>query len=177
MNDDLRFPIDEFQWPESRSLSRISGWLDDIEAFPGDLRRVVAPLTPEQLDTPYRPGGWTVRQVVHHLGDSHLNSVIRFKLALTEDNPTIKPYNEAAWADLADYRATPIPLALTFLEALHTRWLLLLRTLGPSDWRRTLDHPEWDRPISLDVQAALYSWHGKHHLAHITSLLDRKGWR
>jgi len=176
MTHDLRFPIGEFQWPESASPGDIATWLDDIEIFPADLRRVVTPLNQDQLDTPYRPGGWTVRQVVHHVGDSHLNSMVRFKLALTEDNPTIRPYNEAAWADLADYRATPIPLALEFLEALHTRWLLLLRTLGPSDWKRTLDHPEWDRPLPLDTVAALYSWHGKHHLAHITSLLDREGW-
>jgi hypothetical protein len=129
-----------------------------------------------QLDTPYRPGGWTVRQVVHHLPDSHLHAYTRIKLALTEEEPTIKPYEEARWAELPDARTGPIDPSLALLESLHQRWLLLLRQLRPSDFERRFRHPEHNRMFALDETIALYAWHGRHHVAHITSLRQRMGW-
>jgi len=140
------------------------------------LRAAVTELTPAQLDTPYRDGGWTVRQVVHHVPDSHLNAYTRMKLALTEDEPVIKPYDEARWAELADVPATPIETSLTLLECLHRRWVLLLRSLGPKELSRRFRHPEHNRSIDLDEMLALYAWHGRHHVAHITSLRSRMGW-
>jgi uncharacterized damage-inducible protein DinB len=150
--------------------------IDTIARTPDDLRRAVQPLSAEQLDTPYRPGGWTVRQVVHHVPDSHLNAYIRFKLALTEDAPTIKPYDEARWAELSDSRDTPIDTSLTLLTSLHERWVRLLRAMKPADFARQVNHPEWSAPAPLDVFLALYAWHGPHHVGHITSLRTRMGW-
>src|SRR6476620_9464894 len=141
-----------------------------IAAAPEHLRTAVAGLDDAQLDTPYRPGGWTVRQVVHHVPDSHLNAYTRIKLALTEDEPTIKPYEEARWAELPDARTGPIEISLALLEALHRRWVLLLRELQPADFTRQFRHPEHGRAMSLDEVLALYAWHGRHHVAHITSL-------
>ncbi len=135
----------------------------------------MAGLSPEQLDTPYRPGGWTVRQVVHHVPDSHINSYIRFKLALTEPEPTIKPYDEALWAELADTPATPVEVSLTLLDSLHGRWVPLLRSLSGADFARQFRHPELGM-VRLDGNLALYAWHGRHHVAHITSLRERMGW-
>jgi hypothetical protein len=137
------------------------------------MRAAVASLSPEQLDTPYRPGGWTVRTVVHHVPDSHINSYVRFKLALTEDEPVIKPYDEAAWAKLVD--SGPIEPSLTLLESLHERWVQLLKTLSDADFARQFRHPELGA-VRLDQNLALYAWHGKHHVAHITSLRERMGW-
>lgn len=150
--------------------------IDSIERAPSQIGAAIDGLSGEQLDTPYRPGGWTVRQVVHHVPDSHMNAFIRFKLALTEENPTIKPYDEAAWAQLADARETPIETSMTLLTSLHERWVGLLRSLTPTDFRRTLNHPDWDAPLSLDTMLALYAWHGRHHTAHITNLRQRMGW-
>ena len=150
--------------------------IDVIARTPDDLRRAVQRLSAEQLDTPYRPGGWTVRQVAHHVPDSHLNAYARFKLALTEDMPTIKPYDEARWAELADSRETPIETSLTLLESLHDRWVRLLRAMKPAEYARQINHPEWASPMSLDVVLALYAWHGPHHVAHVTSLRSRMGW-
>jgi uncharacterized damage-inducible protein DinB len=147
----------------------------EIDAAPAALRAAVAGLSEEQLATPYRPGGWTVRQVVHHLPDSHANAYVRFKLALTEDNPTIKPYLEARWAELPDNAGTPVEVSLGLLEALHRRWVVLLRGMGPEDFARPLTHPEKGR-LSLDQMLALYAWHGRHHVAHVTSLTERMGW-
>jgi uncharacterized damage-inducible protein DinB len=148
----------------------------EIEQAPAQLRSAVSGLEAAQLDTPYRPGGWTVRQVVHHLPDSHLNSYVRFKLALTEEEPLIKPYDEAAWAELADTRDTDIAVSLTLLDSLHQRWTVLLRSLASTDWRKTFRHPELGT-MSLEKTAALYAWHGRHHVAQITSLRERMGWK
>jgi hypothetical protein len=139
------------------------------------LRGAAAGLDNQRLDTPYRPGGWTVRQVVHHLPDSHLNSYVRFRLALTEDEPIIKPYDESRWAELTDARTAPVEISLAFIESLHRRWMLLLRSLAPADLARQFRHPELG-VVSLDRNLALYAWHGRHHVAHITSLRERMGW-
>jgi uncharacterized damage-inducible protein DinB len=139
------------------------------------MRAAVAGLTPERFDTPYRPGGWTVRQVVHHVPDSHMNAYVRFKLALTENEPTIKPYEEAAWAELADSASTPVDVSLTLLETLHDRWVRLLRSMTEADFARKFRHPQLG-VVPLDKNLALYAWHGKHHVAHITSLRQRMGW-
>ncbi len=149
--------------------------ISDIAAMPDRLKAAIAGLTPEQFDTPYRPGGWTVRQVVHHLADSHMNAFIRFKLALTEDEPTIKPYAEAAWAELPDGRTPDLDSSLHILDGLHQRWTILLRNAKPEDYARTLRHPERG-VIALDTNLVLYAWHSKHHVAHITELRKRKTW-
>ncbi|HEY7234525.1 MAG TPA: putative metal-dependent hydrolase [Gemmatimonadaceae bacterium] len=176
-HESLRYPTGRFQQP-SRPLENGERreMIDTIARAPNDIRAAIRGLSDSQLDTPYRPGGWTVRQVVHHVPDSHMNAFIRFKLALTEETPTIKPYDENAWARLADARDTPIETSLSLLTALHERWVGLLRSMSPSDFGRKLNHPEWDAPLSLDSMLALYAWHGPHHTAHITSLRKRNGW-
>jgi uncharacterized damage-inducible protein DinB len=178
---DLQYPIGKFAWNRSgegllASEAERQEWLADIEEAPGRLWAAVTGLTDPQLDTPYRPGGWTIRQVVHHLADSHLNSYVRFRLALTEDEPTIKPYDEKLWANLSDARTAPADLSLTLLDTLHQRWVLLLRSLKPGDFFRTLKHPELGQ-VTLEKYLAMYAWHGKHHVAHITSLRQRSGWK
>ena len=150
--------------------------IDEIAAAPVRMREAVRGLSEQQLDTPYRDGGWTVRQVVHHVPDSHLNAYCRLKLALTEDEPTIRPYDEATWAELEDSRSTPIEVSLTLLESLHARWVGLLRSLKDDDFRRTFRHPEHGGVQTLDWLVAMYSWHGRHHVGHITSLRERHGW-
>jgi uncharacterized damage-inducible protein DinB len=172
---DLRYPTGRFKRPENVTDQQRREMIDTIAATPARLRAGVAGLSDAQLDTPYREGGWTVRQVVHHVPDSHLNSYIRFKLALTEEQPTIKTYDEAAWAETVDARTAPIDMSLDLLEALHTRWVLFLRSLSARDFARTLNHPEWG-PMTMDALLALYAWHGPHHIAHITTLRARKGW-
>jgi len=175
--DDLRYPTGRFQRPKGTlNAGERRQMIEKIARAPSDIGAAIRGLSDSQLDTPYRPGGWTVRQVVHHVPDSHMNAFIRFKLALTEDIPTIKPYDEAEWAKLADARETPIETSLTLLTALHERWVGLLRSMSPSDFERKLNHPEWDAPLSLDSMLALYSWHGPHHTAQITSLRSRMGW-
>jgi hypothetical protein len=139
------------------------------------LRAAVLGLSEEQLDTPYRPGGWTVRQVVHHVPDSHMNAYVRFKLALTEEAPTIKPYAEARWAELPDTRLTPPEVSLTLLDNLHERWVNILRNMTPEDFERRLQHPEKGL-LTLDAMLSLYSWHGRHHVAHVNGLRQRMGW-
>ncbi|WP_282937875.1 YfiT family bacillithiol transferase [Paenibacillus sp. RC67] len=171
----LRFPIGRFEWngditPEQRQL-----WIEDIERLPTQLREAVSGLSEEQLNESYRPGGWTVRQVVHHVADSHMNSLIRFKLALTEQQPTIKPYDEGAWAELTDSREAPIETSLVLLDQLHERWGHLLRALNPEQWERVFIHPD-SGVVRLDVNLGIYSWHGRHHTAHITQLRRRNGW-
>lgn len=146
-----------------------------IAETPAHLRKALGGLTEEQLDTPYREGGWTVRQVAHHVPDSHLNAYTRFKLALTEEQPTIKPYDETAWAALSDSRDTPVEISLALLESLHDRWTRLLRAMSADDFRRTLNHPD-SGVMSLDALLSLYAWHGRHHVAHITTLRERMGW-
>jgi hypothetical protein len=147
-----------------------------IAAAPAALRAAVAGLSDAQLDTPYRPGGWTVRQVVHHVPDSHLNAYVRIRLALTENTPTIKPYEEARWAELPDARTLPIEASLGLLEGLHVRWVALLGGLGAADGARQFHHPEHGRLITVDELIAMYAWHGEHHVAHVTSLRLRNGW-
>jgi hypothetical protein len=173
---DLRYPVGRFHLDGEVTDERRAGWIAEIASLPGRMRAAVAGLTPEQLDTPYRPGGWTVRQVVHHVPDSHLNAYVRCKLALTEDRPTIKPYDEARWAELADARETPIEVSLMLLELLHERWVRLLRSLGPTELARSFVHPEHGRTLTLDWVLAQYAWHGRHHVGHITSLRERQGW-
>ena len=172
---DPRFPIGKFEMPAQVTPARRQQAIEEIAATPTKLRAAVKGLNDAQLDTPYREGGWTVRQVVHHVPDSHLNSYLRFKLAVTEDEPMIKPYDEALWAELADAKTTPIEPSLALLENLHTRWVIFLRSLGPADWARLFRHPDWGR-VSLDFALAQYAWHGKHHVAHITALRKRQGW-
>lgn len=171
----LRYPIGRFSPRVGLTRSEVDALIDDIAALPGDLRRAVAPLTPEQLDTPYRPGGWTVRQVVHHLADSHVHSYIRFKLAITQDNPAIMSYSQVAWAELADSREEDVEASLRILEGVHRRWARFLRSLELGDFARTFRHPE-SGDLTLERNLQLYAWHGRHHLAHITSLRERSGW-
>ena len=172
---DLRYPVGEFVGPQDIRAQDLAAWIAELERLPTDLRHEVADLNDAQLDTPYRPGGWSVRQVVHHLPDSHLNSYQRYRLALTEDNPTIKPYDEAAWAELPDARQAPIGPSLQLLEALHERWVLLLRSLSGEQWGRTFQHPERGQ-VRLDTTIAMYAWHCRHHLAHIQNVKRREGW-
>lgn len=176
-DDTLRYPTGRFQRPRGPlETEQRRMMIDVIARTPSELRAAIRGLDDPQLDTPYRPDGWTVRQVVHHVPDSHMNAFIRFKLGLTEDVPMIKPYDEAAWAKLPDARDTAIETSLTLLAALHERWVGLLRAMRPSEFARMLNHPEWDAPLSLDAMLALYAWHGPHHVAHITSLRHRLGW-
>jgi len=147
----------------------------EIEETPARLKAAVAGLSDVQLDTPYRPGGWTVRQVVHHVPDSHLNSYIRFRWALTEDEPTIKAYHEDRWAELSDARTAPVEVSLVLLESLHRRWVSLMGSLTGEEWKRTFVHPQLG-PVTLEKNAALYAWHGRHHVAHVTGLREREGW-
>jgi len=172
---DLRYPIGPFVYRGESTKAERRESLARIEAAPARLRAAVAGLSAAQLDTEYRPGGWTVRQVVHHLPDSHLNSYCRFRLALTEETPAVKGYDEARWADLPDARSGPVEVSLDLLESLHHRWVLLLRSLTPLDFARTFLHSELG-PVTLDRNLALYAWHGDHHVAHITSLRARMGW-
>jgi len=174
--DDLRYPIGPFHYEPEPDQHRVENWIQEIAETPTKLRAVVAGLSPDQLDTPYRDKGWTVRQVVHHLPDSHLNAYTRLKLALTEEVPVIRPYDEARWAELADGRNGPIEISLNLLESLHHRWVLLLRQLSPADFGRRFMHPEHGRPFEVRESLALYAWHGRHHIAHIASLRRRMAW-
>jgi hypothetical protein len=173
---DLRYPIGKWQRLESLTPDQRREMIDQIEATPAHLKAAVAGLTATQLDTPYRPGGWTVRQVVHHIPDSHLNAYTRFKLAATEDEPTVKTYEEGRWAELPDGKTSPIEPSLALLENLHKRWVLFLRSLGPAEWGRKIHHPEIGI-MTLDALLSDYAWHGRHHVAHITRLRERNGWK
>lgn len=172
---DPRYPIGRFSFPPPATAEQRKQWIAEIEETPSKLRAAAAGLTDAQLDTPYREGGWTVRQVIHHVPESHMQSYTRFKLALTEDDPVVKPYDEAAWARLGDVELTPIETSLTLLDALHDRWVRVLRMLDEAAWSRTFRHPDLGS-VRLDGNLALYAWHGKHHVAHITSLRERMGW-
>jgi len=173
---DLRYPIGKLETPKIFDAALRRGLIADIATAPSLLRQAVAGLSASQLDTRYREGGWTLRQVVHHLPDSHMNGVARFKLALTEDRPTIKTFEEAQWAELHDYVATDVAVSLDLLTALHARWVVLLESLSEAQLQRTFVHP--DRGLmTLDQALALYAWHGRHHTAHITSLRARMGWK
>lgn len=172
---DPRYPVGKFQREVEPTPERRREWIEAIAETPARFRAAVEGLSDEQLDTPYREGGWTVRQLAHHVPDSHMNALIRFKLGLTEDNPLIKTYDEARWAELADVRATPVETSLRTLELLHERWVALLRSLTDEQWARTIQHPEWG-PMRLETMLALYAWHGRHHVAHVTALRERMGW-
>lgn len=176
---DLRYPIGKFEWipPENdeQMAQRRVHYIDVISKLPSNLSAAIDGLNAKQLDAPYRPDGWTVRQVVHHVPDSHLNAYIRFKLAMTEFEPAIKLYKEDLWAKLPDSEQTPVETSLHLLQALHARWVILLRSMTPEDFARALRHPEMG-VLSLDRMLALYAWHSAHHTAHITALRERKGW-
>lgn len=172
---DLRYPIGKFDMKGDATDAQRPALIQQIADTPANLRAAVKGLNEQQLDTPYRLGGWTVRQVVHHLPDSHMNSYVRFKLAVTEQQPTIKPYEEQLWAELVDGKTGPIETSLQLLEALHQRWVMFLQSLKPADFSRTLLHPA-NGVMKLDTVLRLYAWHGRHHVAHITSLRERMGW-
>jgi uncharacterized damage-inducible protein DinB len=172
---DLAYPIGRFVAPDAFDGAARATFVAQIEGAPGALRAAVEGLDDRRLDTPYRPGGWTVRQVVHHLPDSHMNAYVRFKLALTEQEPTIRTYDEAAWARVPEAESGPIVLSLDLLEALHARWVASIRALPATAFERTFRHPELG-VMSLDRLLALYAWHGRHHVAHITSLAARERW-
>ena len=173
-SEDLRYPIGRFTPPDSSDPAIRAGHISILRLLPSTLQTAVSGLTQSQLDTPYREGGWTVRQLVHHIADSHANSYIRCKLALTEDWPTIKPYDQEAWAHLADSQL-PIDGSLAMIGALHERWVKLLETMSDSDFQRGYFHPENGRQ-TLDTVLAVYAWHSRHHTAHITNLRKRKVW-
>lgn len=173
--DRLRYPIGRFRARPHLPAEEREALIDEIAALPAALRAAVADLTDAQLDTPYRPGGWTVRQVVHHVPDSHLNSYVRFKLALTEDEPAIKGYDEAAWSELPDARTADIGISLALLETLHRRWTILMRSLTEEQFARAFQHPELGR-VTLEKNVQLYAWHGRHHVTHVTALRERMAW-
>ncbi|UII26055.1 putative metal-dependent hydrolase [Fulvivirga maritima] len=173
----LQYPIGKFNESAPKQGAEISGWIQQIEMLPEKLKQAVEGLNDAQLDTPYRPGGWTLRQVVHHIGDSHLNSYIRFKWTLTEDEPIIKAYNEKAWAELFDSEEGPIELTLNFIEALHKKWVYLLRGLKEDELNKFFVHPDNNNKVTLKLAIGMYAWHGNHHLAHISNLTTSKGWK
>jgi hypothetical protein len=174
-NSDLRLPIGEHALqPYSEELK--TQYLRDLKFLPTDLEMTIQNLDEAQLDTPYREGAWTVKQLVHHIADSHINAYIRFKLALTEDNPTIKPYEEKDWAVLDDVYAVPINVSITLLHALHIRWYEMLQNLPAEKWQRTVYHPEQKKDMSMWLLLSTYAWHGRHHVAHIKALRERNNW-
>jgi DinB superfamily len=173
----LRYPLGRYKAPEEFSDSKIINWVSNIESFPAKLKSEVDNLNDSQLNTSYREDGWTVKQVVHHLADSHLNAYIRVKLTLTEDEPTVKPYFEYKWAKLIDSEIVPIGESLKLLRGVHQRWAAILKNLSEEEWQRRYFHPENKSYVSLKEMTALYSWHCDHHLAHITSLKQRMGWK
>lgn len=173
--EDLRYPIGPYAPPEAITRGDRAAWIKDIAFLPAALGTAVEGLSEAHLDTPYRPDGWTVRQVVHHVPDSHLNAYTRFKLALTEDTPTIKPYDEGRWAELPDATG-PVAVSLDLLQALHARWVTLLHAMSDDDWARGYFHPEMGRTVPLDWALGMYAWHGRHHTAHVNALREREGW-
>jgi uncharacterized damage-inducible protein DinB len=175
VNPDLRYPVGKLERLTNLDQSQRRAFIEAIAETPARLRSAIAGLSAAQLDTPYRPGGWTVRQVIHHLPDSHMNALVRFKLALTEDQPAIKTYDEARWAELPDAKNAPIETSLALLENLHKRWDLLLRSLTAEQWASKMRHPELGT-VTLDDYLQVYAWHGRHHVAHITALRERDGW-
>ena len=181
MSEDLRYPIGKageqtFTGKEIYSAGLKDTAIKEIELLPQLIETAVLNLDEAQLDTPYRPDGWTVKQLIHHVADSHMNAYIRFKLGLTEDNPTIKPYDEKAWANLIDTKNIPINVSLTLLYTLHIRWVEILKNIEEDEWQKTVFHPEHQRTITLWNLLAMYAWHGRHHVAHITKLRERNNW-
>ena len=176
MNDDPRYPVGPFEAPAGPlSEATRKGLIGEMKAAPAALRAAFSGLNPAQIDTPYRPGGWTLRQVAHHVADSHLNAYVRFRLGLTEDNPTIKPYAEERWAELPDAKTAPVELSLDLLEGVHRRLVLLLENVPAAAWSRPLTHPDHGL-VGLEWLLAMYAWHGRHHTGHVTSLRRRQGW-
>ncbi|WP_026581317.1 YfiT family bacillithiol transferase [Bacillus sp. J33] len=171
---DLRYPIGKFNYDGEPTAELLERWIKEIEELPFELKEAVKGLNDEQLDTAYRSDGWTIRQVVHHIADSHLNSYTRFKLALTENTPSIKLYEEGKWAELPDSKL-PVDVSLKLIESLHSRWVFLLRSLKQDELAKTFQHPE-SGVVKLSINIGIYAWHGLHHVAHITSLRDRLGW-
>lgn len=173
--EDLRFPVGRLKIVPVTTDAQRAEWIRVLEELPDLMRAALSPLDDSQLDTPYRPGGWTIRQVAHHVPDSHMNAYIRFCLALTEDVPTIRPYDQAAWAELPYSRTAPVDVSLRILDAVHARWTTMMKQLKPSDWRRTFHHPE-NGIQTLEEQLQTYAWHSRHHLAHVTRTVERSGW-
>lgn len=174
--EELQYPIGKFVCPETITGADTEDWTGVLEAFPSRLKELVAGLTDAQLDTPYRPGGWTVRQVIHHLYDSHTNSYVRFKWTLTEDSPVIKAYYEDRWAELFDTVSAPVKLSLQALEALHAKWVYLIKGLSDEDLQRVFIHPAGGKKVTLAENIGIYAWHSNHHYAHIRNLLERNNW-
>lgn len=173
----MQYPIGKYEKPEKITVEMITQYINIISRFPARLKMEVENLSDEQLDTVYRPGGWSIRQVVNHCADSHSNSLIRFKLTLTEDKPVIKPYFEDRWAELADSKSIPLEPALKMLEGIHERWTVLLNSMSEDQFKRSFIHPETGKTIKLDENIGIYAWHCEHHLRHITSLKERNGWK
>ena len=174
--EELKYPIGRFKAPATFTEQQLKGWIEDIGHLPSNVEIAIQHLDEHQLQTPYRPDGWTIQEVVHHLPDSHMNSYIRFKLALTENNPVIKPYEEGLWAELPDVKLTPVNVSVTLLHALHVRWVNLMNNMTAKDFDKTVFHPERKKEIALKEMVALYAWHGQHHLMHIVRLKERMGW-
>jgi hypothetical protein len=172
---DTKYPIGKFEFVRGATPAQHEAWIDAIAATPDNLRLAVAGMNDHKLDTPYREGGWTVRQLVHHVADSHINSYVRFRLALTEESPTITVYNEKDWAELQDAKTLPVEVSLGILDGLHTRWVVLLRSLDSAAYSKSFVHPALG-PVTVDKALQLYAWHGEHHVAHVTSLIQRSGW-
>lgn len=172
---DLKYPIGKFPGQDNVTEEQRRTMIDQIAETPAKLRAAVAGLTEAQFDTPYREGGWTVRQVVHHLADSHLNAFVRFKLAVTEDRPTVKTYEQQLWAETADAKSAPVEPSLALLDGLHQRWVIMLRQMSAADFARQFQHPEHGL-MKLERVLGMYAWHGRHHVAHITSLRERVRW-
>ncbi|MBD0779111.1 putative metal-dependent hydrolase [Maribacter sp. ANRC-HE7] len=172
----LRYPLGHFEYSPKVSQDTVDGWIQVLEELPGILENLVTPLTKVQLETPYRPGGWTVRQLVHHIADSHHHSYTRFKWALTEDEPMIKAYGEKSWSKLFDARSAPIALSISYLKALHAKMVFLLKGLSKEDYEKCYIHPDDHSEVSVKENIAKYAWHSQHHCAHIQGLLKRKGW-
>jgi len=170
-----QYPVGKFRAPEKATQADREQWIESIATAPARFRDAASSLTTTELDTPYREGGWTARQVIHHVPESHMNAYIRFKLALTEDNPVIKPYDEAAWARLEDVAVAPIQASLNLLEALHERWVVLMRGMSEADWQRKYVHPEYGNARTLEYTLALYAWHGDHHVGHVRSVQGKSG--
>lgn len=174
--EQLRYPLGKFKAPEQISDAQINEWIAVLESLPNRLEGMVIGLSEKQLETPYRPGGWTVRQLVHHISDSHHNSYIRFKWALTEDKPVIKPYDEKAWAELFDSRTAPIQMSLDHLRAIHTKLVFLLKGLSKEQLQRKFMYPDGNQESTLEENIGRYAWHSNHHFAHIANLIQREGW-
>lgn len=175
--EQLKFPIGKFEKPTTITKDDLLNWISEISTFPSRLKNEVNHLTNQQLDTKYRPEGWTIRQVVHHCADSHMNSLIRLKLTLTEDQPTVKPYYEERWAELADSKNMPIEPSLKMIEGIHERWAVLLNNLSESDYSKIFIHPEHGKAFRIDENIGMYAWHCNHHLAHITETKKRNNWK